>query len=295
MTKSSTPLPSMSDISYFIEVASAKNISRAAERIGISQPSLSQAMVRLENSLGSKLLIRERIGIRLTEAGKEFLGSSKALLSQWEQSCYDVKRTENEVIGSFKIGCHPSVALYSLSNFLPELLKSNPELNIDLAHDLSRKISEMVASCEIDYGIVVNPVNNPEFVIAKLASDEVTLWAHKDITKKNSFDPFKETLICDPELLQVQSLLKKNTKSKQVFPRVINSSNLEVVADLVGSKFGVGILPTKVATKDKTLGLVPLTRDFGAFKDNICLIFRADTPRTAAHRAITSAIKSAFR
>ena len=51
--------PNMSDISYFIEVADTKNISRAAEKIGISQPSLSQAMQRLEKALDSNLIIRE--------------------------------------------------------------------------------------------------------------------------------------------------------------------------------------------------------------------------------------------
>lgn len=292
---SSSSMPSMSDISYFIEVATTKNISRAAERIGITQPSLSQAMQRLETSLGCSLLIRERIGIRLTEAGKEFLGSSKALLSQWEQSCYDVRRTENEVIGKFKLGIHPSVALYSLSKFLPDLFTQNPELNINLVHDLSRNIAEGVASCEIDYGIVVNPVNNPEFVISKIATDEITLWAHKSMVGKKGFDPFKETLICDPDLLQVQSLLKKNTKSNQVFSRVIHSSNLEVVTDLVSSKMGVGILPARVATRENKSDLVPLNDFFGTFKDRLCLIYRADTPKTAAHKAIVGAIKDGLK
>jgi DNA-binding transcriptional LysR family regulator len=288
-------LPSMSDILYFVEVATTKNISRAAERIGITQPSLSQAMQRLETSLDCSLLIRERIGIRLTEAGKEFLGSSKALLSQWEQSCYDVKRTENEVIGKFKLGIHTSVALYSLSKFMPALLTENSELSINLVHDLSRNIAERVASCEVDYGIVVNPVNNPEFVISKIATDEITLWAHKSIVNKNDFDPFKETLICDPDLLQVQSLLKNNTKSKQVFSRIIHSSNLEVVTDLVSSKMGVGILPARVATKNKKSDLVPLNDIFGTFKDRICLIYRSDTPKTAAHKAIVGAIKGSLK
>ena len=205
-----------------------------------------------------------------------------------------MRRKEDEVIGSFKLGCHPSVALYSLSKFLPALTKKYPGLKIDLVHDLSRNIAEKVASCDVDYGIVVNPVSHPEFVINKLATDEITLWAHSSLAKVKDFDPFKQTLICDQNLVQVTSLLKKNTKSKKSFPRIIQSSSLEVVSDLVRSKVGVGILPAKVAMRGSQNKLISLSHLFGSYQDQICLIYRADTPRTVAHKAITLAIKESF-
>ena len=295
--------PSLSDIAYFIEVAQTQNISRAAERIGITQPSLSQAMKRLEATLDCNLFIRGRLGIRLTPAGKEFFSRSKSLLSQWEQICENVQKNESEVVGKFKIGCHPSVGLYTLSRFLPTLIKENRGLKVDLIHGLSREIAEGVASCDVDYGIVINPVSNPEFVIKKLGNDDVTLWVSKKIFNLNNFNPFEHTLICDPDLHQVQSILKKIAKKpgskpgrkKESFTNMLHSSNLEIVTDLVKSGVGIGILPRRVATKDPEHDLVELSEYFGSCKDQICLVFRSDLQRTLAHKTIVSSIKQSFK
>src|SRR5690606_8332928 len=106
--------PAYTDIAYFLEVAQTRNISRAAERIGITQPSLSSAMKRLEDSLGSTLFIRGRTGVQLTKAGKELLGKGRLLLLSWEQLKADINKMETGVSGQYIIGCHPSVALYTL-------------------------------------------------------------------------------------------------------------------------------------------------------------------------------------
>lgn len=281
----------MDDIQYFTEVAQTGNISRAAERIGITQPSLSLAMKRLENALDCELFIRSRTGMRLTPAGKEFLKRSRQLLLQWEHTCKNVGKASSEVAGSFVIGCHPSVALFTLPYFIPKLILENTDLHISLKHDLSRKISELIASSGVDYGIIVNPVRNPDFVIKTLLEDDVTFWVSKRLASQTSFDPHKCTLICDPELVQVQSLLKKR---KSVFQRVLTSQNLEVVAKLTESGVGIGILPTRVAKSAAASKLMSLSSELGSFKDKICLVYRADTPKTAAHKAIVDIISSSL-
>ena len=160
--------PSFSEIEYFIEVAKMGNISRASERLGITQPSLSQAIRRLESSVGSDLLIRGRLGVKLTKSGSEFFHMAERFLSHWQHIKSSVKEKESEVSGDYTIGCHQSVALYSLPLFLPQLVKQYSNLNIELVHDLSRKILQQVVSFQIDYGIVVNPIKHPELVIQLL-------------------------------------------------------------------------------------------------------------------------------
>ncbi len=63
-------IPSPTDLKYFMEVAQTQNVSRAAERLGISQPSLSLAIRRMEQSVGAPLLIRSKRGVTMTQAGK---------------------------------------------------------------------------------------------------------------------------------------------------------------------------------------------------------------------------------
>ena len=277
-------------ISYFVEVARTGNISRAAESIGITQPSLSKAMNRLESSIGCSLLVRGRKGVRLTKAGKEFLGQGKSFLSQWQQLCAEVQSLDSEIAGSYRVGCHPSVALFSLAHFLPELMNVHKNLKIELVHDISRKIMEKVISCELDFGIVVNPVRHPELVIHTLDNDTVGFWVSKD-KSETPIIPQEQVLICDPELMQVQELLKQNAKNGIFFQRILPTSNLEVACELTRAGLGVSILPAKVATRLNPLDLVPVSDNYPVYHDSICLIYRGDSRKTRAQRAIVKAIK----
>lgn len=290
-----TIAPSFTDIIYFIEVAQTKNISRAAERLGITQPSLSSAMKRLEDALGVTLFIRGRSGVQLTKAGKELLGRGRLLLLNWEQLRADINKKETGVSGQYVIGCHPSVALYSLSKFLPYLLQKYPELEIKLTHDLSRKITEEVISFEVDFGIVVNPIRHPDLVINELCTDDVRFWTASKPSLTQSLDAKSGVLVCDLNLVQVQKLIDDLQKSGQGFKRIIHSSNLEVIADLTASGVGVGILPTRAATRSGMQKLKPLDDRLPTFRDKICLIFRADAQKTKGSRIIIDAIKTSVK
>ncbi len=284
-------LPSFNDISYFIEVANTKNISRAAERLGITQPSLSSAIKRLEDSMGTQLLIRSRSGVQLTKAGGELQSKGRLLLLNWEQLKAEITRRDETVSGEYVIGCHPSVALYTLPHFLPGLMQKYPELEIKLVHDLSRKVTEGVISYQIDFGLVVNPVKHPDLVIRELCQDEVGFWVAKKSTEAQSPDSEKSTLICDPNLQQTQKLLVDLAKKKIHFKRKIYSSNLEVITDLTMKGAGVGILPARVATRHKTFGLQTISSNYPSFRDRICLVYRADSQKTKARETILNSIR----
>ncbi|MEM7646235.1 MAG: LysR family transcriptional regulator [Pseudomonadota bacterium] len=288
-------LPNFTDIQYFLEVAQTNNISRAAERLGITQPSLSSAIKRLEDAVGTQLFTRSRSGVQPTKAGQELVKKGRLLLLNWEQLKSDINRRESAVTGQYIIGCHPSVALYSLPHFLPDLMIEHPELEIKLVHDLSRKITESVISYQADFGIVVNPVNHDDLVIRELCQDEVGFWTTKKPTKNQKVDSASAVLICDQNLNQVQKLFKDVQKQKVVFPRIIHSTNLEVITELTSQGAGIGILPSRVATRHKSFGLKSLSDSLPVFKDKICLVYRADSQKTKGREKIIEAIKAAFQ
>lgn len=283
--------PSYADIAYFIETAQTGNISRAAERLGMTQPSLSAAIKRLESSLGATLFIRGRTGVQLTKAGAELLRKGQALLLSWEQLKADVGKRETEVSGRYVLGCHPSVALYSLSHFLPILVQQYSELEIKLTHDLSRKIAEGVISFEIDFGIVVNPIRHPELVIKELFTDNVQFWTSAAPSPVQRLNESTGVLVCDLNLIQVQKLLGDLQKKKLGFRRIIQSSNLEVIADLTASGVGVGILPNRVAARLGDQKLKPLGENLPVFRDRICLVYRADAQKSKGSQTIIGAIR----
>ena len=155
-------IPSPAELNYFVEIASTLNISRAAERLGISQPSLSLAVKRLEDAVGVDLLIRSKSGVNLTRAGQKFVAQARQLLDEWDRLSSEAIRGESQLTGRYVIGCHPSVALYSLPHFLPDLLREYPEVEIKLSHSLSRQVTDDVIGFKVDFGIVNRPWH-PEF------------------------------------------------------------------------------------------------------------------------------------
>ncbi len=282
-----TPWPA--ELQYFVEVANTLNISPAAERLGISQPSLSLAVKRLEDALGTELLIRGKAGVHLTRSGRKFVAQARTLLHEWDRLSAEAIREEQTLAGRYVIGCHTAVALYTLPHFLPGLVHEHPGLELKLVHGLSRQMTDDVIGFKVDFGIVVNPVEHPDLVIRMLTKDEVTLWTAKGGKATAQAEAGSGVLVCDPDLLQTQAIVKQMAKKGLGFKRMITSASLEVVVALTAAGAGLGIIPGRVATRDAGLGLQPVA---GAprFQDRICLVYRADAQKTPASRALIAAI-----
>ena len=287
-------MPSPSDLTYFIEAASTSNLSRAAERLGISQPSLTLAIQRLENTIGTSLLIRSKKGVMLTQSGKQLLTHSRRLVQGWEAVKGHALASVKNVQGSFTIGCHVSVALYTVPQFIPNLLEDFPQLELKLKHDLSRRITESVVRMETDIGLVINPVRHPDLVIRTLGYDEVSFWVGSGSRQIQNFETGKAVLICDPDLLQSQTLIKKLTKSGLHFERVLTSSSLEVVRQLTVDGAGIGILPQGVAAQAPagSLKKIPKTPHF---KDEISALYRVENREVRAIQVIVERIAENLR
>ena len=269
------------EVGYFLECARQENLTRAAERLGLSQPALTMALKRLEGEVGAELFHRSKRGIRLTKAGQRFQQEAKLLEDYWKRLTLSLRESETTLSGSYSIGCHPSVALYSLPQTLPKLLADFPELTLDLQHDLSRKITERVISGELDIAIVVNPVRHPDLVIRPLCKDVVKFWRSKENTANNQSKP---VLLCQPDLAQTQALLRK---TKLDFSRQVNSSSLEVLASLAEAGAGVAILPSRVAKHWKKLQAL----DLPGFQDEISLLYRVENRKNSAFRVLAERLE----
>lgn len=286
-------MASPNDLIYFIELSNTLNFSRASERIGISQPSLSTAIKRLEKTIGTELFIRSKNGVTLTQAGKRLLSHSKQLMQLWNTVKSESLASHHEVQGNITFGCHPSVALYCLSGFLPELLAKYSKLEIQLKHDLSRKILEGIVNLSTDIGIIVNPIRHPDLIIHKLFDDKVTFWQAK-VKNANQQLNTKDIIICDPDLMQTQWLLKRLHRNGIKYQRIVTSSNLEVIANLTANGAGIGILPSSVALSTYSKILKPIPK-MPIYNDEICLVYRHETRNIKAMQAIVDSIKLYFK
>ncbi len=276
-------MPNANDLVAFIEVTSTGNLSRAAERLGVTQPALSQAMKRLEQAMDTQLLLRSKSGVVPTRAGNKLLAEARQLLEQWERLVTDSQKENVHVSGTYRLGLHTSVALYTLSHFGGGLMKSFPELSLQLEHDLSRRITERVVSFQLDFGIVVNPVSHPDLVIKEIFKDTVGFYQLKKIPKCN-----ENILISDPDLIQTQELMRNTKGKKNPFERTIFSSSLEVIKGLILNGAGVGVIPERVLGED--IKKVKRREEFPIFKDRICMVYRHDFQKSQAARSLSASL-----
>lgn len=274
-------IASPTEIEYFLEVYQTCHISRAAMRLGVTQPTLTLSLQRLESKLGVTLFHRTKQGVTATEQGKLFYGRALALTDSWNQLHQDLSQSMNSLKGKFKVGCHPSVGGYTLPRFLDQLQSQAPEVEIELIHDFSRRITERVVSYEVDLGFVVNPIRHPDLTLRKIGEDRVLFWR----SQKPGSPPQK--IFADFNLSQTQDLLNKTQRKHFSDWKLINSNSLELIRTLVLTGQGVGILPERVAKADG-VDLVPYDPKLPVIEDRIFVAYRKEVLSSLAGRALVS-------
>ena len=232
------------EIENFIEIYQTKQISRAAIRLGVTQPSLTQSLQKLEEKMGAIFFHRNRQGLVSTTEGTLFYAKAQKLLDAWKELEGSVSSSRTELQGKFRIGCHQSVGIYLLPQLFQKLNEFAPKIEIELVHDFSRKITEKVISYELEMGIVVNPVKHPDLVLKKIGEDYVGFWKKKGLTT------IPKKIFADSGLQQVEALLGKSLNEVFSGFSLVQTPSLEVVRALTVSGQGVGILPGRVANTD---------------------------------------------
>jgi DNA-binding transcriptional LysR family regulator len=267
------------EIEHFMEIYQTLHISKAAIRLGVTQPTLTLSLQKLEEKLGTKLFYRTKQGVVPTEQGLLFHRKSLSLLDCWSEIHKGLQQSMSEVFGRFKVGCHQSVGAYTLPHFLDQLQKHAPGIEIELVHDFSRKITEGVVSYNIDIGFVVNPIRHPDLVLKKLGDDRVVFW------KKRGAGPLPEKIFADRNLTQMQSLLGKTHAKLFKNWKLVNTTSLELIRTLTLSGQGIGILPERVAKADGA-DLVPYDPSLPVFEDKIFLAYRKDVLSSKAGKEL---------
>ena len=138
---------------YFAAVADELHFGRAAKRLGIAQPPLSQQIRALEKSLGVQLLVRTTRHVKLTAAGKILKKGSARVLAEFDRVVEDSRRP-NQTMQTLRIG----FTAYAASAVLPAILRRlktiAPTLEIDLIEDSSRGNVEAVKQMRVDVALV---------------------------------------------------------------------------------------------------------------------------------------------
>jgi DNA-binding transcriptional LysR family regulator len=284
------------ELEYFLKAAEAGSLTRAAESLGIRQPSLTAAIQRLEKSLGTTLFVRGRRGVILTSTGRVLREHASQALRTLRLAQEEIQGLEEEPRGSFTIGVHESLAAYLLPGFMARFIEKHPKVDLRLWNGNSREVPAAVVERRIDLGIVVNPQAHPECVLRPLFSDRVHFMLSAALARKvrRSLARWigELPLIYVPALRQTQFLIGALSKKGLQARRELPCSSLELVKSLVLDGVGLGILPWRVATHGVARGrIVVAAPDLPHYDDAIALVRRYDMHITKTGRILLDALE----
>jgi DNA-binding transcriptional LysR family regulator len=264
------------DLENFITVAKSRTLSEASEKLEMAQPSLSLGIKKMETELGIPLFTRGRSGIKLTPQGKTILPEAEMAL----QILNRIKGAPANL--RFRIGCHPSVGMFLLGEFLKSINRIAPAIDVDIVNSSSHDVNKRVALGDIDFGIVMNPLPIPGLVTKFIGEDEVFVWESKN--------RYSDRLIYNPDMIQANSILSRWKDSPATRVEV---PNLELVANLVDAGAGYGIIPYQVVKAQRfSLKKVPGTP---TYKDKLAVVCFPEMLKGPEGKIIFEELKKSYK
>jgi DNA-binding transcriptional LysR family regulator len=162
-------------LGYFVAVAEELSFTRAAQRLHMAQPPLSQQIALLEKEIGTPLFDRSRRSIRLTAAGAALLPEARRLLTDLDETVRMVRGVGDGTVGSLTVGFVPS----AMGGVLPELLRefraTHPAVELTLREMAPDALLRAVHERRLDVAVLYLPISEPDLAHRRLASEDLLL------------------------------------------------------------------------------------------------------------------------
>lgn len=257
-------------LQYVIQIAKEKNFSRAAEKLHIAQPSLSQQLSKLEKEIGVLLFRRTTNSVETTHAGAVFVEKAQGILDNVEQLKQELDDLAHMRKGKLVVGSLSITGSHVLPIVLPIFGKRYPEIEVVLVEDTPSKLEQLTASGQTDLSLLALPLHEPSLEWVPIIEEEIMLAVPPDHPLAQRTDTIKlEELQSEPFIV-----LKKGQGFRQIVletcenagfePRIVfESTNIETVQSLVAAGMGITFVP-RMLKRDSASELAPVYLTFSA-------------------------------
>lgn len=163
----------LAQVEAFVEAVRRGSITRAAEFLEVTQPTVSARLHGLERELGAQLLARGRRGVTLTPAGRRFLPRATTAVEALRRGASDARGGEPR--GALAIGLASDLALYLAPAALARFARRHPDVEVSVRSGHSRFVADLIRSEEIELGIISQLVALPDLTARVLFSESVPI------------------------------------------------------------------------------------------------------------------------
>ena len=242
---------------YFSAVADTGSFSRAAEKYHVSQPSLSQQILKLEAELGGRLFDRLGRSVRLTDLGETFLPRARSVLHELSSAKDELTERLQSEAGPVVIGAIPTIAPYWLASRLATFSRKFPQVHLTIAEEITPVLLERLRAGSVDLAVLALPIRGHEFEAQPLFAER--LFAALPKKHKLARRPSLQLadLRRDPFLFLRDGHCFRDTAvaacdRARLDPRVVfESGHLSSLLAMVGAGMGVSLVPEMAVDKSR--------------------------------------------
>lgn len=180
------------ELKSFITVVELKNFTKAAEKLSLSQPSVSVHIKNLENHFGVKLIDRsvKQKSIAITDRGYLLYRRAKEIIELMDTTVQEVKNYSENISGSLRIGASLTIGEFLLPELIAYFSEKYPDVNIEVFIENTSKIANMVKNLSIDIGIIEGNISSSDFNQTFFYKDEMVLafpYSEKNLIHKKDY------------------------------------------------------------------------------------------------------------
>lgn len=246
------------EILYISTIAQCSSITKASEKLFISQPSLTQALHRIEAEWGAELFLRGQGGLRLTEAGRIYLHAAGQMADLYQQMQQEVGETSARMRGQISLGITPFQGGILLPTFLSQYQKRFPEMKLSVMENTSAQLEQMILNGQVDLAVLHSPVSDYRLSWDALYREDFYLAVplfHKEHAAAGSEFP-----VITPKILGKQKLimLSSSQRIRQVADAICltagikpkiqhTTSNLMTALGMTARGLGAAFIPKSFA------------------------------------------------
>ena len=269
----------------FLKAVHLHSFSQAAAAIGVTQPSLSARILALESELGEPLFHRVGRGVRLTDAGREFLPSVQRAMDTLETGRQTVASSQTASAGKLHIGAARSISTNVLPGILETFHERYPGVDVAIKTGRSTEILERVLSEEIQLGLT-RALYHPQVVTTHLYDEEIVLVTHSQHRlalegTASIYEVASEPLIVYDKESTYFVLIDKVCREAGISPNIqMDLDSIESTKRMIERGLGVSFLPLNALKRELELGTlarVPLKEGYNIALPTAVLVRRAAT------------------
>jgi LysR family transcriptional regulator, hydrogen peroxide-inducible genes activator len=249
---------------YFLAVADEASFSRAAAKVRVAQPSLSQQIQKLEAEVGQPLFDRLPRSVALTEAGRCLVDYARQILAAVGDARRCVDEFRGKVAGRLAVGAIPTIAPYVLPELIKRFQKRYPEVKLEIVEDVTDGIAQRVEAGELDTAFASTCHESPTVRRHSLGKEPLLalVSTHHPLADQASitWDDLKSQkflVLHDMHCLsrQVNQLLAAQRLRPEL---ALAGTQLVTIANMVAAAIGVSIVPQMMVNHQPTPGCVSL-------------------------------------